>query len=115
MVLPITFQNTKMLVDLTTDTLQNEIDQHEKVLVQFSAGWCGNCSIMKPKLKKFATQIDSIKFFVIDAEKNPISRKLANVDNLPTFAFFKNGKLENQVQTNKTDVLLNFVNEAANN
>ena len=115
MVLPITFQNTKMLVDLTTDTLQNEIDQHEKVLVQFSASWCGNCRIMKPKLKKFATQIDSIKFFVIDAEKNPISRKLANVDNLPTFAFFKNGKLENQVQTNKTDVLLNFVNEAANN
>ena len=115
MVLPITFQNIKMLVDLTTDTLQNEIDQNEKVLVQFSAGWCGNCRIMKPKLKKFATQFDSIKFFVIDAEKNPISRKLANVDNLPTFAFFKNGKLENQVQTNKTDVLLNFVNEATNN
>ena len=48
-----------MLVDLTTDTLQNEIDQHEKVLVQFSAGWCGNCRIMKPKLKKCSKEGDN--------------------------------------------------------
>ena len=49
-----------------------------------------------------------------DAEKNPNSRKLADVSNLPTFAFFKNGELVNEVQTNKADVLLNFVDEAAN-
>jgi thiol-disulfide isomerase/thioredoxin len=104
-----------MTIDLSTDTLQNEIDQHDKVLVQFSAGWCGNCRIMKPKFKKMASENSNMSFFMIDAEKNPNSRKLANVDNLPTFAFFKNGKLENQVQTNKADALLNFINEAANN
>jgi thiol-disulfide isomerase/thioredoxin len=104
-----------MTIDLSTDTLQNEIDQHDKVLVQFSAGWCGNCRIMKPKFKKMASENSNMSFFMIDAEKNPNSRKLANVDNLPTFAYFKNGKLENQVQTNKADALLNFINEAANN
>tara|TARA_Y100000385_G_scaffold227561_1_gene238525 strand:+ start:393 stop:707 length:315 start_codon:yes stop_codon:yes gene_type:complete len=104
-----------MLIELTTDTLKNEIDQHGKVLVQFSAGWCGNCRIMKPKFKKMASENTNIKFFMIDAEKNSESRKLANVDNLPTFAYFKNGELENQVQTNKADMLLKFVNEAANN
>jgi thiol-disulfide isomerase/thioredoxin len=104
-----------MTIDLSTDTLQNEIDQHDKVLVQFSAGWCGNCRIMKPKFKKMANENSNMSFFMIDAEKNPNSRKLANVDNLPTFAYFKNGKLENQVQTNKADALLNFINEAANN
>lgn len=62
---------------------------------------------------------DSIKNLEIEkeslmSEKNPNSRKLANVSNLPTFAFFKNGKLVNEVQTNKADVLLNFVDEAAN-
>ena len=51
---------------------------------------------------------------MLDAEKMPNSRKLANVSNLPTFAFFNSGKLINQVQTNKVDVLLNFVDEAAN-
>ena len=104
-----------MLNDLVTDTLKYEVAQFDKVLVQFSAGWCGNCRIMKPKFKKMANDNSNMRFYMIDAEKNPVSRKLAKVDNLPTFAFFKNGKLVDQVQTNKAEVLLNFVNEAANN
>ena len=104
-----------MLTELTTDTLETEINQHETVLVQFSAGWCGNCRIMKPKFKKMATEQTNAKFYMIDAEKNPKSRKLANVSNLPTFAYFKNGELVNQIQTNKTDLLINFVNEATSN
>ena len=104
-----------MLTELTTDTLETEINQHETVLVQFSAGWCGNCRIMKPKFKKMATEQTNAKFYMIDAEKNPNSRKLANVSNLPTFAYFKNGELINQIQTNKTDLLIDFVNEATSN
>ena len=103
-----------MLTELSTDTLKNEIDQHEKVLVQFSAGWCGNCRIMKPKFKKMSVENENIHFLMVDAEKNPNSRKLADVSNLPTFAFFNKGKLINEVQTNKTDLLLNFVDEASN-
>ena len=104
-----------MLNDLVTDNLKYEVDQFDKVLVQFSAGWCGNCRIMKPKFKKMANDNSNMRFYMIDAEKNPVSRNLAKVDNLPTFAFFKNGKLVDQVQTNKAEVLQNFVNEAANN
>ena len=37
--------------------------------------------------------------------------KLAKVDNLPTFATFKNGVLVNQSQTTKTEVLTELVNE----
>ena len=104
-----------MVNELNTDTLQEEIQSNEKVIVQYSAGWCGNCRIMKPKFKKMSSENENMHFLMIDAEKNPNSRKLANVSNLPTFAFFKNGKLVNEVQTNKADVLLNFVDEAANN
>ena len=104
-----------MITELTTDTLLTEINQHETVLVQFSAGWCGNCRIMKPKFRKMASEYTQAKFYMIDAEKNPNSRKLANVSNLPTFAYFKNGQLVNQIQTNKTDLLTNFVNEATSN
>ena len=59
-------------------------------------------------------ELDFYQAFFQTLEKNPNSRKLANVSNLPTFAFFKNGKLVNELQTNKADVLLNFVDEAAN-
>ena len=103
-----------MVNELNTDTLHEEIQSNEKVIVQYSASWCGNCRIMKPKFKKMSSENENIHFLMVDAEKNPNSRKLANVSNLPTFAFFKNGKLINEVQTNKADVLLNFVDEAAN-
>ncbi|HRN99368.1 MAG TPA: thioredoxin family protein, partial [Flavobacterium sp.] len=40
-----------MYTELTTDTLKEIVAQHEKVVVQYSASWCGNCRIMKPKFK----------------------------------------------------------------
>lgn len=59
--------------------------------------------------------MDEVPFFVIDSEKFPDSRKLANVDNLPTFASFKNGVCSGQIQTNKADVLKEFIDEASVN
>jgi len=100
--------------ELLTDTLEEVIQQNDLVFVQYSAGWCGNCRIIKPKFKKFSED-SSAKFVIIDAEKNPESRKLAKVDNLPTFAAFRNGALVQQIQTNKTEVLKSFIDEITNN
>jgi thiol-disulfide isomerase/thioredoxin len=100
-----------MFVELETDTLSDVLNSNEKVIVQFSASWCGNCKIMKPKFKKMASENESIEFVVIDAEKNPVSRKLANVSNLPTFATYHNGVLVNQTQTNKAEVLAELLKE----
>lgn len=104
-----------MLIDLTEDTLQELVKQNNKVVVQYSASWCGNCRIMKPKFKKLATDNEAITFILVDAENAPESRKLANVSNLPTFASFVNGQLLNQTQTNKADVLADLVAEIAAN
>jgi thiol-disulfide isomerase/thioredoxin len=104
-----------MVVELKDDSLQQLISEEKNVVVQFSAGWCGNCRMMKPKFKKLASETDNLKFVLVDAEKYPESRKMANVDNLPTFATFKNGELVNQVQTNKFEILKDLVNEVASN
>jgi thiol-disulfide isomerase/thioredoxin len=102
-----------MLLELETDTLKEILNQNTKVVVQFSAGWCGNCRIMKPKFKRMSTEHEDMTFVIIDAEKNPESRKLANVSNLPTFAAFQNGNLIDQTQTNKVEVLAELVAKAA--
>ena len=75
-----------MIQELSSDNLKEIIEGNDTVVVQYSATWCGNCRIMKPKVKKLASELEDITFVVADAEKFPESRKLATVDNLPTFA-----------------------------
>ena len=100
-----------MYTELAEDTLQQIVADNDKVVVQYGATWCGNCRIMKPKFKKLAAENEDIPFLYVDAEKLPESRKLATVDNLPTFAIFKDGKLVNQVQSNQAESLINLFKE----
>jgi len=104
-----------MLIELDQDNLQEVLDAHSKAIVQYSASWCGNCRIMKPKIKKEAQENPDLTFIIVDAEKFPDSRKLATVDNLPTFASFEGGQLKNQTQTNKYEVLKELIHEIAAN
>lgn len=104
-----------MLQELSTDTLKELVENNDKVIVQYGATWCGSCRIMKPKMKRLSEAYDGISFVYVDAEKLPESRKMAQVTNLPTFAAFKSGKLVNQAQTNKEDVLKTLIDEIADN
>lgn len=98
-----------MFIEIAQDNLADLIASNEVVVVQYSASWCGNCRIMKPKFKMLASQNEEIPFVIVDAEKFPKSRKLAKVDNLPTFATFKNGVIISQSQTTKLEVLTELV------
>lgn len=104
-----------MVKELEMDNLNEIVSGNETVVVQYMAGWCGNCRVMKPKFKKLAGENSQATFIMVDAEKFPESRKMANVNNLPTFAAFKNGSLINQVQTNKFELLKDLVDEVARN
>lgn len=104
-----------MYQELTEDNLSEKIKEEEIVIVQYSAGWCGNCRMIKPKFKRFATEYENANFLMVDAEKFPESRKLAEVTNLPTFAAFKKGEFVKQVQTNKVDVLKDLIDEVTAN
>ncbi len=101
--------------ELAQDNLQEIVNSNDIVVVQYAATWCGNCRIMKPKFKKLSSENENAVFVIADAEKFPESRKLANVDNLPTFATFKAGEFVNQVQTNKFEVLKDLVDEVTSN
>lgn len=104
-----------MVKELEKDNLNEIVADNETVVVQYMAGWCGNCRLMKPKFKKLASENENATFLMVDAEKYPESRKLAKVDNLPTFATFKKGEFINQVQTNKFDPLKDLVDEVTSN
>lgn len=102
-----------MFIEITEDNLAQELAKSEKSLVQFGASWCGNCRLLKPKVKRLAEANPDIQFFYVDAEKYPDSRKLAEVSNLPTFAIYSKGSIVNQVVTSKEENLKEICNEIA--
>ena len=102
-----------MFVEIKEDNLKEVIGKNPKALVQFGAAWCGNCRLMKPKVKRMAQADENIQFIYVDAEKFAESRKMAEVTNLPTFAIYKDGEFVNQVVTSKEENLKELYNEIA--
>ena len=103
------------MLELTTDNLQEIVQEHEHVIVQYGASWCGNCRIVKPKFKRLAGEHQDTTFVYVDAEKLPNSRSLAEVRNLPTFAGFHKGELVKQNAGNKEELIKEILNEITNN
>jgi thioredoxin 1 len=99
--------------ELQADNLDQIVASNRKVMVQYGATWCGNCKLTKPKFNKLSTENEGIVFVYVDAEKFPNSRKLAEVNNLPTFAGFVDGKLVKQSQGNKIEVIQEVLHEVA--
>lgn len=104
-----------MMIELSADNLQEVVNENEKVIVQFGAAWCGVCRILKPQFKALSEENQDVKFYYVDAEKFPQSRELANIENLPTFAGFVNGKLVKQAFGGKEAVIKGVLNEVAGN
>lgn len=103
------------MTELTQDNLGEVLSSNKKVMVQYGAGWCGNCRLTKPKFKRLSTENEDIVFLYVDAEKLPGTRQFADVSNLPTFAGFVDGKLVKQSQGNKIEVIQDVLNEVTNN
>jgi len=85
----------------------NEIKNNRKVVVKFYADWCGNCRLFAPKFNRLSEkeEYSDIRFLDVNAESSPEARKMANVNNLPTFAVFKDGALLASDFTSKEEVV----------
>jgi thiol-disulfide isomerase/thioredoxin len=103
------------MIELGIDNLLEYVSNNSKVMVQFGAGWCGNCKITKPKFKRLSTENEDVTFIYVDAEKFPESRGLASVTNLPTFASFLDGKLVKETQGNKEETIKESLNAITGN
>ncbi|GAB5417269.1 MAG: thioredoxin family protein [Crocinitomicaceae bacterium] len=104
-----------MYQEITSDNLGEIMAEGKTTYVQYSAGWCGNCRLIKPTFQRLARETEGAEFVMVDAEKFPKSRELAEVKNLPTFAAFRDGQLIAQVSTNKVDKLTSFIHETTSN
>jgi putative thioredoxin len=64
------------------------------VVVDFWAGWCGPCLMLKPVLEKIAKEYDG-KFFLakVNVEDNLEKSGEFGITSIPAVKLFKNGKI----------------------
>jgi thiol-disulfide isomerase/thioredoxin len=102
-----------MAVESLNDDKFKEAISDGNAMVEFWAGWCGSCRLMKPKYKKLSDdpRFAGIKFFEIDAENNPEARKWASVSSLPFFAAVKDGNIIFAEAVGKEDLIVDVLNQ----
>jgi len=76
-----------------TEDFDAILEDHSLVLVDFTASWCGPCKRIKPSLKIMDTEFENVFFCTVDVDQCEELAKTYEIFSMPTFHFFKNGKL----------------------
>lgn len=75
-------------------TLNDLLDSPTPTLVDFHATWCGPCKAMAPVLQEVKQRLgDRLTIIKIDVDKNPEAAAALQVQGVPTFVLFKQGKI----------------------
>lgn len=89
------------------------INENSLSIVKYYADWCGSCKLFAPKYKRLSNdeRFEGVTFLDVNAETSPEARKMGAVNNLPTFAIFKNGQLISSVPTSKEESVVELLNQ----
>ncbi|KAF0685974.1 Aste57867_22177 [Aphanomyces stellatus] len=76
------------------------LDQHKSqlVVVDFSAAWCGPCQFIKPHFEALADEFTDVAFLELDVDENEDVTEALGVSAMPTFQFWRDGKLVDVVR-----------------
>ncbi|KAJ3306579.1 Cytoplasmic thioredoxin isoenzyme 2 [Kappamyces sp. JEL0829] len=71
---------------------ESVLSEHELVIVDFHATWCGPCKMIAPKYEAFSNTYTKLHFIKLDVDEVPEVAEKAEVRAMPTFQIYKNGQ-----------------------
>ena len=94
-----------MVANLKTTGEFDAAMKEAKVVIDFTATWCGPCKRIAPAYEKLAEKFPAIKFYKVDVDDNSETAKAAGINAMPTFKFYLNGAA-------KDDLMIQGASEA---
>ena len=80
------------IVNVTEATFEAEVlNASEPVLVDFNAGWCGPCRMLKPTLEAVDRSNPGFKIVSVDVDENMGLAEEYGVSSIPCLLVFKGG------------------------
>ena len=80
-------------IQLGAENFATTVEEHEIVLVDFWASWCGPCRQFAPVYEKASEQRPDIVFGKVDTEAEQALAAAAQITSIPTLMAFKDGSL----------------------
>lgn len=82
-------------MEITTQELQEKINNGEKIIVEMWAPWCGPCRMMKPVFEKVAQNNDtSVNMYTLNIDENREIAIQYGVRSIPTIKVFDGGEVK---------------------
>ena len=87
------------VMELSTTNFDDAIAKARlPVLVDFWAGWCTPCMVMKPVVEAMAREYSGkVHFAKVDVDRNQTLARRYGVMSIPNFVIFRNGELVDRI------------------
>ena len=98
------------MLHVTKENLQELLKREGKVLLDFSAVWCGPCGMIAPHLEELAKEYPDIAFGKIDVDEEGELAEAFGIISIPTLLLYENGKqVGKQIGYLNKNQLLRFI------
>ncbi|MGY4928505.1 thioredoxin family protein [Streptomyces sp. 900105755] len=113
---PLAARHGGAVINVTSAEQYNTLlETHQKVVVDFTAVWCGPCKLIKPEFERLSTepQYRTISFAVIDVDEVPDVSETAGIRAMPTFQTYANRDKKGELLGADPNKLRKLVDELA--